>query len=498
MKQSSRSWWGSAALVCAVGALAAACGAEPVSTAEGGPRGVLLLSVDSLRADHLSCYGYRSELQPDILTSPNIDKLMAGEGLLFERAMSTTSWTVPAHMAMLSGQPNEVHGVVGAASQLHPSRPLVAQRFRQAGWRTAGFFSGPNLHPYFGFDRGFERYDDCTSVGVDATKFGPDDAKGKTKLRAMEDASHQGITGEKLVDGFNDWFGGIDPDERFFAFVHFWDVHYDYDPPEEFNLFDPDYEGEVDGRNISDLVAARLPDSKRDSQHIEALYDGEILYTDFNIKRILGTLEAAGRLDDTVVIFVSDHGEEFAEHGRFGHNKTLYEEVIHIPLIIRYPERIAAGTRTDSLVSLVDLAPTILDLCGLPADATHWGRSLTPLFEPGGQLPPRSAPLELIFGRPIPGQKREPMQGLHAGDHKVVRNRPGESPIVFDLVEDPLERRALEVPKTDPRVRKARKLWKQLAKQAEALPRQEGELPEELADDLRAVGYLGEDEDEEE
>ena len=476
--------------------LAAACGEEPAQVLgrEDGPRGVLLISVDSLRADHLSCYGYKSALKPDLLTSPNIDQRLADQGLLFERAVSTTSWTVPAHMAMLSGQPNDIHGVVGPSSQLHESRPLIAQQFKSSGWRTAGFYSGPNLHPFFGFGRGFERYDDCTSIGVDSSKFGPTNDKQRDLLRAMEHKAHQGHTAEKVVDNFTDWFDGVEQDDRFFAFVHFWDVHYDYDPPAEFDLFDPDYTGDVDGREIQDLVAGRLPDRERDIQHVEALYDGEILYTDANVAKLLDALDAAGRLDNTLVVFVSDHGDEFADHGRFGHNKTLYEEVIHVPLILRYPGLIPAATRNDTLVSLVDLAPTILDLCGLAADPTHWGRSLTPLLEEGGELANRPAPLELIFGRPFRGQKRMPMKGMHAGTYKVIRNGSAQLPVVFDLVEDPGEQNQLDVVGTDARVRRARQLWKQIQVAAEDLPRTEGELPPELQDDLRAVGYLGDEE----
>ena len=475
-----------------------ACGGEsaPSGSATDGarrPTGVLLISIDSLRADHMSCYGYESPLMPEIATTPNIDRRLAGEGTLFERVVSTTSWTVPSHMAMLSGQPDEVHGVKGTSSRLHKSRPLLAMRYRDAGWRTGGFFSGPNLHPYFGFGRGFEVYEDCTSVGVDASKFAPKNDRQRDELRAMEDAAHRGHTGEEVVGRFQEWIETIGEDESFFAFAHFWDVHYDYEPPEEFDVFDPDYEGEVDGTNIPELFERRLPGKERDSLHIAALYDGEILYTDHNIDTMLDVLEAAGRLDDTLIVFTSDHGEEFGEHGRFGHNKTLYEEVVRVPLILRHPSLVSAGLRVDDLVSLVDIAPTLLELCGLPADGTHWGRSLVPLLR-GEGLPPRAAPLSLQFGRPVPGTKRAPMEGLHAGDHKVVRNRPGEAPILFDLEADPLENEVADVPKNDPRIRAAKRTWKNLAEEGARLPTEDGELPPELEAELTSIGYLGGDE----
>ena len=471
------------------------CGADPSgsgsgSGAAGGPSGVLLISVDSLRADHLSCYGYESPLRPEIATSPNLDARIAAEGTLFERVVATTSWTVPAHMAMLSGQPDEIHGVKGTASRLPKARPLLAQRFEQAGWRTGGFFSGPNLHPYFGFGRGFEVYEDCTTMGVDASRFAPKNDAERKELRAMEEAAHRGHTGPEVVRRFGAWLDGVGADERFFAFVHFWDVHYDYEPPAEFDLFDPDYEGEATGTDIPDLFEKQLPGGARDTQHIVALYDGEILFTDDSVGKLLDALEGAGRLDDTLVVFTADHGEEFAEHGRFGHNKTLYEEVVRVPLVLRLPDVVPAGQRIDELVSLVDIAPTIVELAGLPVDRTHWGRSLAPALN-GEAMEPRPAPLSLQFGRPEPGRKRMPMEGSHAGTHKVVRNWPGEPPILFDLEADPDERKPADATQKDPRIRAAKRLWRELQEEGARLPSEEGELPAELEAELRAVGYLG-------
>ena len=476
--------------------VAASCGSDATSehsqrrASAARPTGVLLISVDSLRADHLSCYGYESPLAPEIATSPNIDRRLAAEGTQFQRVVSTTSWTVPAHMALLSGQPDEIHGVKKASSRLHRSRPLLAQRYQAAGWRTAGFFSGPNLHAYFGFGRGFEVYEDCTSVGVDASRF----SAGKVEQRReMEDAAHRGHTGEIVVDRFRDWFEALNGDEPFFAFVHFWDVHYDYEPPTRFDVFDPDYHGEAVGRDIPDLVERDLPGRERDTQHIAALYDGEILYTDDNVSQLLDALQAAGRLDDTLVVFTADHGEEFADHGRFGHNKTLYEEVLRVPLILRHPGVVPAGKKVDDLVSLVDIAPTLLDLCGLQEDDTHWGRSLTPLLD-GTGLPVRAAPLALQFGRPTLGSDHRPMEGLHAGDHKILRNRPKEAPVLFDLDADPGEQTALKLGKGDPRLGAAKRLWKKLAEEGECLPSADGQLPKELEEELRRIGYMGEEE----
>ena len=468
---------------------------------DGAPRGVLVISIDSLRADHVSSYGYESATAPGIATTPILDARLAAEGARFTNAVSTTSWTVPGHMAMLGGQPDRMHGVLLPNSKLHPARRLLAQPFQEAGWNTAGFYSGPNLDAWFGFGRGFDHYEDCTSVGVEAARFEAATPDERKLLRAMEDASHEGLTGELVAERFGAWFDGLDHGsadaggddaEPFFAFVHFWDVHYDYAPPAAHDLFDPDYEGDVDGTGIPQLDMDELPNPARDRDHILALYDGELHYTDANIGRILDQLEAAGRLDDTLVIVTSDHGEEFGEHGRFGHNKTLFEESIEVPLLVRLPGRVPAGVSYDDLVSLVDLAPTVLELVGFEREAEHWGRTLTPLFA-GADLRPRVAPLELAFGRPDPDKPRAAMEGLHAGDHKVIRNFPGTKPVVFDLGADPLELEALGVEPTDPRVEAAKDLWKRIEEIGARLPRVAGELPSELEDSMGHFGYLGDD-----
>lgn len=453
---------------------------------------MLLISVDSLRADHLSCYGYESATAPGVATSPHIDARLAGEGTLFEQLISTTSWTVPAHMAMLSGQPDRVHGVLAPASRLPAGRRLLAQNFKAAGWQTAGFFSGPNLHPFFGFGRGFDEYADCTSMGVDASRFAPETNAERKELRAMEDASHRGHTGELVAGRFGEWLEGVDGEQPFFAFVHLWDVHYDYEPPAEFDLFNPDYKGDRGGDKIPNLMAKNVSDE--DAAHILALYDGEIRYADHTISTLLDALEEAGRLDDTLIVFTADHGEEFGEHGRYGHNKTLYDEVVHVPLIMRWPGHIAAGRQIAGSVSMVDLAPTLLELADLPADPSHWGHSFAAALLGEGEPAARPAPMELAIGRADPKRKRAPMEGLRTREYKVIRERPGEKPVVFDLLDDPRERKPLNVPHDDVRLETARTTWQAINALGATLSRETGAMPSELESELTNIGYLGDDE----
>ena len=466
-------------------ALAASCGSEVPQ-----PRGVLLISIDSLRADHLSCYGYQSATAPGIDTSPVIDARLAAEGTLFDAAISTTSWTVPAHMAMLSGQPDRVHGVIEPTSRLPQGRTLLAQTFQGAGWQTAGFYSGPNLDPWFGFGRGFDTYVDCTSVGVDASKFGATDAEGRRALREMEEAGHRGHTGPQVADEFEAWLGATN-DAPFFAFVHLWDVHYAYEPPPEFDVFNPGYTGAQKGVGVPQLKLDGMDPA--DAAHIVALYDGEIRFTDHTVGRLLDALEARGLLDDTLVILTSDHGEEFGEHGRFGHNKTLYDEVVHVPLILRWPGQVPANARVAEQVSLVGLAPTILELAALPRDTTHLGRSFVGAFRDGSDFAEEPAPLELAFGRPDPAQQRAAMEALRTRTDKVVRNRPGTAPIVFDLAADPGEHTPSPLEPNDVRFLRATGIWRDIQARGAAQPRETGTLPGQLETNLKDAGYLGDE-----
>ena len=269
-----------------LGALFGGCGGE-----QAAARGVLLISVDSLRADHLSCYGYRSVTNPKIPTTPVIDRMIAAKGTRFTNAYTTTSWTLPAHMALMTGLPDELHGVRGLPDQLHPQRPYLAEVFKNAGWRTAGFWSGPNLHPFFGFDRGFELYQDCSSYKIEnEALFQPHNEEEFEETVQMHEASHEGVTGPALVKAFDEWFGQLGHDDKFFALVHMWDVHYDYNAPKQYDQFDPNYRGPIDGQGFTDLELKDPRKTKRgyaDLNRLISLYDAEIRFTDFNVGLLL-------------------------------------------------------------------------------------------------------------------------------------------------------------------------------------------------------------------
>ena len=209
--------------------LLAACGSKQPQ----GPH-VLLISIDTLRPDHLSCYGYEHE------TSPRIDRL-ASEGVLFENHISSSSWTLPSHTALFTSLPDFVHGVTDSRSTaLAPSFTTLAERFRRAGWDTAGFFSGPYLHPSFGLGQGFDRYENCTGYAED---FEGREVEDWVFDRDLMLNSHQDVTGERVLESVTTWLEQRETGP-FFAFVHLWDPHFDFVPPAPWDEhFDPGLRG---------------------------------------------------------------------------------------------------------------------------------------------------------------------------------------------------------------------------------------------------------------
>ncbi|MBN2490041.1 MAG: sulfatase [Planctomycetes bacterium] len=443
--RSGRISW-KAALVVAVAAGAVGAGylvvrqpvtARPVPR-EGAPS-LILISVDSLRPDHLGCYGYHRN------TSPTIDRI-AREGALFETAMSSTSWTLPAHAALFTSLPDRVHGCVDDLQWLDGSRLTLAEALRAVGYKTAGFFSGPYLHPCFGFSQGFDRYHDCTSYSrksielIQEKRFLDPLGPGQRMSFDLMKLSHDDITNPTVLREVTSWLAQR-PEGPFFLFIHLWDVHYDYvAPPPYDTLFDPDYRGPVDGRNL--LGACRKPPhwTAADVAHLEALYDGEIRSTDDTIARILEALEAEGLEDGILLAITADHGEAFYEHGLHGHRLTLHDEEVRIPLILRYPPAIPAGTRVGGQACIIDIAPTLLELAGAPPLPHALGRSLVPVLEgSAGGAPDEPAVCELTV----------PASGVHlfalrTPSWKVIYDFSRRDFRVFDLARDPAERTPLD------------------------------------------------------
>ncbi|HPJ72284.1 MAG TPA: sulfatase, partial [bacterium] len=326
-------------ILAVVPALALACGRRH-GREEDRPN-LLLISVDTLRADRLGSYGYRRD------TSPHIDGL-AAEGVLFLNAFSASCKTTPSHMTILTGLFPRVHNVymwkMGAdgtfrGATLSGSIPTLAEILKGYGYSNVAFTGGANVAGRIGFDRGFDIYDENGDTGA--------------ACRWLEKNAGK----------------------QFFLFYHTYYTHDPYLPPPPYDTrYDPGYSGEIPSRReilertgtregekwhgiwqaMHDMFWSKVNlDDPADRRHLSALYDGAIDYVDNELIRdLLGALKKTGTLDKTLIVFTSDHGEEFLEHGRLEHN-SLYREVTRIPLIMRLPGRLPPARRVEELVRTV-------------------------------------------------------------------------------------------------------------------------------------------------
>jgi len=429
-----------------------------------GPPNVLLVSIDTLRADHLSCYGYSRP------TSPRIDGL-AREGVLFEDVVSAAPWTLPSYGSLFTGCTPAIHraGVVTAHEErfardedssdddlevLRTDLPTLAEKLSDRGWATAGFQANSFLRAKNGLARGFDRwvfYQYHAPVGIQLAL---------------------------------DW---IERHESapWFCFLHVMDVHQPYVPPpphdkrfsERSHADVPEYPPAID-----DLRAGPPEASMR--KLLVDQYDGAIAYTDSAIGGMLDRLRELGLLDHTLVIVHSDHGEEFWEHGGYEHGHTEYEEVLRVPLVLRWPGRLPAGRRVEVRVRLIDLMPSLLDLLGLDPAPGVEGKSLRPLIE-GRTEPPRECISEATLHGP-----RE-IKAFKLGNESLILRGGGQGRL-FDLAADPGETRDLAAERRT----LAREMEERLLRRHEIIHRSAVrangmQLSEEERKRLREMGYTG-------
>ena len=374
-------------------------------------RNLILISIDTLRADHLDVYGYPRE------TAPFLAKL-AAEGSVFEAVVSAATTTAPSHMTIFTSLQPSVHGLRGNAgsAQLAASTPTLSESLHAQGFATGAVSEGGGIGLGRGFDRGFDTYIENPA----SIPHRPGTQSAVSFPRAL------------------DWIQRVG-DRRFFLFLHTYEVHGPYQPPAEYESFFRDEGPELAAP--AGLAPTRSP----------VHYDREIRYVDDELRRFVAGLEAAGQLDDTLLVVTSDHGEEFLEHGAIGHGSTPYQEVLEVPLIFRGPG-VPARRRIDAPVGLVDLMPTLLELLGVPVPAGVSGRSFAELVSgAAADVSWRERPLfsEAWFAhRRTPAGRlpvAQPTLAVRVGDRKLIRFREGDSfrYEYYDLASDPGEKRDL-------------------------------------------------------
>jgi arylsulfatase A-like enzyme len=404
---------------------------------DGRRPNVLLVSLDTLRADHLGFAGFPGGV------SPHLDRL-AGEGTVFTDAVTLVNWTLPSHATMLTGVDPCGHGFRGALSgpgprRLPPAVVPLAESLRRKGWMTAAFTENGYVLPVV-FRRGFDRFD----------------AAKHPQGGIIEDT-----TGRALA-----WLREHAASE-FFLFVHTYQVHAPYTPPEPYRSAFAD----------ADATLPKAADA--------AGYTGEVAFTDAVIGRFLATLDALGLRDWTIVIVTSDHGESFGERGVTGHGMSLHEEETRVPLVWRAPGMVRAGARVDDLVSLGDLVPTVSEMLGLPASPLVTGRSVYGTMRVDGRTADRPPERALI------------LEGMAA---RAVRAKAwksifrGAAFTVFDLDADPAERaprRLVHHPPSEAAFAEHDALCERLRGRAGVPEEESGEpIDPGLTERLRALGYL--------
>ncbi|HVS09067.1 MAG TPA: sulfatase [Planctomycetota bacterium] len=438
-------------------------------------RRIVLVVVDTLRADRLSCYS--AEAPP----TPHIDAL-AAEGIVFEAARASAPFTLPSVCTILTGVPPTVHRVRDPTDALPRGLTTLAERLRAEGYRTAAFVRNPWLRPLADFDRGFEEFHFLSWER-------PPSALAEILLRRLRSEVYRPVAdGGEQARLARRWIERH-RDEDFFLWLHFLDPHAPYAPPPE--LMPPGQPPPRIGRSFRDAVAVRtgnlVPDlDERD--WIEGLYGGEVRYLDRCVGEITAEMKRLGIYDDALIVLTSDHGEEFWEHGGFEHGQSMFDELLRVPLILRLP-RAALVERVSAPVSHPSLAPTLLSLCGIEYDPEEF------------PLPPLVRDLD----RPevsVPAQPLLSSMMLYFEDRtavvfdgwKYVRYAITGREELYDLGRDPRETRELsrEAPE---RLREAREvldrelagaeaLRARLALEAAAAPVDEG-----TRRGLRALGY---------
>lgn len=405
--------------------------------ARAGSPNVLLLLLDTVRASELGMYGYARN------TSPAMDSIAAG-GVTFDHAVSTAPWTLPAHASLFTG---EYPGVLSTSfrTPLDDAHPTLAERFRAAGYETVGFVGNPYYTAWdSGLDRGFLHWFDLRRSVQQVLRSGWIGQSSivlqlmrARHLRDVADAvrSHEFVVIPKpggdapdaagITDALLDWESRRQA-RPYLAFVNFFDAHESYAPPAEYRT--------------------RFTRSPR----ARDLHDGEIAYIDDQIGRLLAELDRRGALANTIVVLTADHGEQFREHGISGHGNSLYYQLLHVPLVMRYDGHLPAGQRVPFVVSLRDIGATLLDLGGAARDLPFPGRSLVATWRAADSVPAELSPAISELTQDSVPRTDDPLtrsQGIslveNDGLHGIFRNLKTIRPLLFNVRSDAGERENL-------------------------------------------------------
>jgi arylsulfatase A-like enzyme len=428
---------------------------------------VVVLLVDTVRVDALGCYG--NPLGP----TEHIDAL-AEEGVRFDQAISSSGWTLPSVATLLTGTWPTIHGASGrnvTLTRIHDELPTAAEVFRRHGFHTSAFANAAFVSPMLGVARGFDHFDHHHTYNRDTRR-----------ADATVDAALAHLEKNRV--------------KRNFVLVHFFDAHLDYDPPAGYTFR---YTG---GRREPappltkkmclemSVDGGRTPPRQEDIDYVRSIYQAEVSFLDAQVGRLVRALKEWGLYDRATIVLVADHGEEFWEHGGFEHGHSLFDELVRVPLIVKFPSGTEPARRVVSeQVRVLDVMPTVFSLYGIEPPETFVGRSLLPLVR-GEEEEPRAAFSESLLFGPDAIAWRGPR---YKYIHYLVRGSRGTCEL-YDWREDPAEQVDLSEARPEV-VRELRaellEFWGKLREKAQAYPEPEVvDLSPTRIRQLRSLGYV--------
>jgi choline-sulfatase len=436
----------------------------------GQARNVVVLTIDTMRANKLRMYNPRSRVE-----TPILDEL-ARDATVFEAAQSPENWTKPSVASILTSLTPMTHRAKNDSSSLPDAALMLSEVFQQANFETGAFLANGYVSDRYGFRQGWDHY----------TNY----------IREERSTTAETVFGEAA-----EWIEAH-KDQRFFVYIQTIDPHVPYDPPEEYlRMYDanPDaYTGVVENRRTGLLLDEIKNNPERntltdaDKDRLRALYDGEVSYHDHYLGVFLAKMRELGLYDDMVFVVTSDHGEEFDDHGSWGHGHSIFQELLHVPLVVRWPAADSRNVRVANTVSTIDIAPTVLEASGIPIPEPFEGQSLIGYMR--GQAPagPAVAFSDFLDDRRV----------IRAGRHKLVV-RGNLTWTMFDLEADPRERNELDQGEANPiALRYLRILLGQFlgagdrgewlsanGRRANVLPQQDSHIDAEMCRQLQALGY---------
>lgn len=495
------------ALVAAIGLAWRLPSGHVAPHADASRPNVLLLSIDTLRADRLGCYG-------GPVATPQLDAL-AGAGVLFEQAIAQSNITGPSHTSMLTGLYPAEHGVLANAQPIPNRTSTWVEGLDALGYETAAFVSGFTLvDAASGLAERFDHYDDhllawrwmpsvCTRLRLVKNLIRWLNARGTRLERPDRPAG-------ETVDAVERWLGERAEARRpYFLFVHFYDPHVPYEPPAPFDRrYDPEWKGDprVDWYRLQTHQRKEFVRDPTKRAHMLALHHGEIAYADEQAGRLLELLRARGDFEETLIVVTSDHGEELGEHEVFfDHGSTLYDTELHVPLIVKWPRTsgIAGGQRVATQVRSLDLASTVCEATGLAPGYTLSGRGLRELVEPAANAVREDRPAYSFSDMPgnvseyeLDGRaialRQSGRKLIWTSEYWLDSERKAESWQLFDLAKDAREVQNLLAREPRPadeqlgKMREAVERWIELTREPSG-PR---ELTPEMREGLRSTGYF--------